>query len=168
MQGRGHKGEERRRSTLRHIKKRVRLIASILCPSFHYNHYKLGSWVHSLLLVQLLRAFLVVCIYCLSTFSLFLSTFSPNFFARKCLAAEETVAAAVAASAATAVEACNMYPDMSYSETTTTETLIVGVAPQNTNTLRDLRWVWELRMAANVEPTAAVTLAPANEQMTTS
>ncbi|CAL5422571.1 unnamed protein product [Camellia sinensis] len=63
---------------------------------------------------------------------------------------------------------CNMYPDMSYSETTTTETLIVGVAPQNTNTLRDLRWVWELRMVANVEPTAAVTLALANEQMTTS
>ncbi|CAL5351284.1 unnamed protein product [Camellia sinensis] len=61
-----------------------------------------------------------------------------------------------------------MYPDMSYSETTTTETLIVGVAPQNTNTLRDLRWVWELRMVANVEPTAAVTLAVANEQMTTS
>ncbi|KAL7169914.1 hypothetical protein ACSBR2_034875 [Camellia fascicularis] len=28
---------------------------------------------------------------------------------------------------------CNMYPDMSYSETTTTETLIVGVAPQNTH-----------------------------------
>ncbi|CAL5351285.1 unnamed protein product [Camellia sinensis] len=51
-----------------------------------------------------MRAFLVVCIYCFSTFSLFLSTFSPNFFPRKCLAAEETVAAAVAASAATAVE----------------------------------------------------------------
>ncbi|KAI7997712.1 Metallothionein-like protein 4A [Camellia lanceoleosa] len=81
---------------------------------------------------------------------------------------------------------CNMYPDMSYSETTTTETLIVGVAPQNMYvsilyththmcvcvcdlyTLRDLRWVWELRMVANVEPTAAVTLALANEQMTTS
>ncbi|GMP85461.1 hypothetical protein CsSME_00038606 [Camellia sinensis var. sinensis] len=28
---------------------------------------------------------------------------------------------------------CNMYPDMSYSETTTTETLIAGVAPQNTH-----------------------------------
>ncbi|GMP85457.1 hypothetical protein CsSME_00038602 [Camellia sinensis var. sinensis] len=27
---------------------------------------------------------------------------------------------------------CNMYPDMSYSETTITETLIVSVAPQNT------------------------------------
>ncbi|KAI7998435.1 hypothetical protein LOK49_LG10G01953 [Camellia lanceoleosa] len=70
-------------------------------------------------------------------------TFSPNFFPRKCLAAEETVAAAVAASAATAVE------DATY-------------------TLRDVRWVWELRMVANVEPTAAVTLALANEQMTTS
>ncbi|XP_028123650.1 uncharacterized protein LOC114320785 isoform X1 [Camellia sinensis] len=42
----------------------------------------------------------LVCIYCFSIFCLFLITFSPNFFPRKCLAAEETVAAAVAAAVA--------------------------------------------------------------------
>ncbi|KAK4270321.1 hypothetical protein QN277_023369 [Acacia crassicarpa] len=26
---------------------------------------------------------------------------------------------------------CKMYPDMSYTETTTTETLVMGVAPEN-------------------------------------
>ncbi|CAL5334940.1 unnamed protein product [Camellia sinensis] len=92
-----------------------------------------------------------------------LSIFSHFSSPRKCLAAEETVDAALAAAAAAAVEVCKNYPDMSYSEKTTTETLIVGLAPKKTNSLRELRWVRQLRMVASVELTAPVTLAPANE-----
>ncbi|KAG2404926.1 Metallothionein-like protein [Vigna angularis] len=48
----------------------------------------------------------------------------------KCLAAVVTVDAEAPASAAVAAEGdCKMYPDLSYTEQTTTETLVMGVAP---------------------------------------
>ncbi|MBA0750758.1 hypothetical protein Gogos_002147 [Gossypium gossypioides] len=48
-----------------------------------------------------------------------------------------------------------MYPDLNAAEMTTTETLVLGVAPQKA----ELRWNSGLRTAASVETTAPATLA---------
>ncbi|CAL5334203.1 unnamed protein product [Camellia sinensis] len=77
----------------------------------------------------------------------------------ECLAAEETVAAPLAASVAAAVEGCGMYPDIEKSTTTTTT--IAGVAPPVKMTQRGLRRALELKevMLATVDQTASVTHA---------
>ncbi|KAK2972375.1 hypothetical protein RJ640_014433 [Escallonia rubra] len=122
--------------------------------------------------------------------SAFLTFFVKKFhelsLRKTCLAAVETVAVALRANAEVAVEdwflvkqsesvsrnqsiRCKMYPDMSFSESTTTETLVFGVAPQkayvSSRSTRDLRWAWQLRMVgASAETTAHATPAPANEK----
>ncbi|KAG5106437.1 hypothetical protein JHK82_043407 [Glycine max] len=58
---------------------------------------------------------------------------------------------------------CKMYPDLSYTESTTTETLVMGVAPVKAQ-FESAEWVFPLRtMAANVELTAPATPALASE-----